>query len=70
MGKRTVVEYSCDRCGKRMTDPLKGEPYSIGRFRFMHVFKWWVPYPTEQYKLHYICQNCFKSFKKWYGEKE
>ena len=70
MGKRTLIEYSCDRCGKKLTDPLSGEPFSVGRFRFMHIFKWWVPQPVGQYKLHYICHECFKSFKEWYGNKD
>ena len=63
MGKSTKIEYTCDRCGKII---IGGKPYSIGRFRFMHVFKWWVPQPANEYKLHYICHDCFASFKRWY----
>ena len=64
MGKVTRTEYICDRCGKT----IDGFPCSVGRFRYMHILKWWLPQPAGGYKLHYICQDCFKSFKKWYGE--
>jgi len=66
MGKVIRMDYICDRCGK----VIEGEnaPWSIGRFRFMHVFKWWIPEPVRGYKLHYVCHECFRSFKKWYEE--
>ena len=64
MGKITRVEYVCDRCGKIID--RKDTLFHVGRFRFMHVFKWWVPQPVGEYKLHYICQDCFESFKRWY----
>lgn len=65
MGKSTKIEYTCDRCGKIIID---GKPYSIGRFRYMHVFRWWVPQPANEYKMRYICHDCFASFKRWYHD--
>lgn len=65
MGKTTKIVYECDRCGKNIT----GFPFSIGRFRYMHIFKWWSPMPINNYKMKYLCQGCFNSFKEWYGEK-
>ena len=45
------------------------EAYLVGTFHFIHIFKWYVPYPnTSHYTVKYICKNCFKSFKKWYDE--
>ena len=66
MGKVTRIDYICDRCGKSIV----GDVFNIGRFRYMHVFKWWIPQPVNEYKLHYICHNCFRSFKEWYGKKD
>ena len=66
MGKVTRTEYVCDRCGKTIVG-MDGV-FSVGRFRYMHVLKWWIPQPVGAYKLHYICQDCFKSFIKWYIE--
>ena len=64
MGKREIIVYVCDRCGAEMK-----EPFHVGTFHFMHVFKWYVAYPsTAHYTMKYICKNCFESFKKWYGK--
>ena len=64
MGKREITLYMCDRCGAEMK-----EAYLVGTFHFIHIFKWYVPYPnTSHYTVKYICKNCFKSFKKWYDE--
>ena len=62
MGKVVKTEYICDRCGTN----ILGTPFHIGRFRYLHVFKWWVPEPVNQYPLRYICKDCFDSFKEWY----
>lgn len=62
MGRSMKIEYTCDRCGKIIT----GTPYSIWRFQYIHVFKWYVPQSATPYPLRYICKDCFKSFKKWY----
>ena len=70
MGKKEMVVYTCDRCGKEMIDPLSGEPNTVARFRFLHIFKWFVPCPVSGYPLRYICNDCFKSFKEWYTAKQ
>ena len=62
MAKVVKTEYICDRCGKSIT----GAPFHVGRFRYMHVFKWWMPEKCGGYGLTYICQECFESFKRWY----
>lgn len=66
MGKTTKIEYTCDRCGAI----ISGFPCSVGRFRYMHVFKWWIGFPTHGYKMKYLCHDCFKSFQDWYGYKD
>ena len=65
MGKKIVTEYICDRCGKKIAS-CSNSVFSIGRFRFMHAFKWWAPEQFGGYKLTYVCGDCFKSFKEWY----
>ena len=65
MGKVTRTEYYCDRCRKKII----GTPFTVGRFRYLHVFKWYVPEPAPAYPLRYICSECFESFKKWYDGK-
>lgn len=62
MGKVVKTEYICDRCGKNISET----PFHIGRFRYLHVFKWWNPEPVNGYLLRYICKDCFDSFKEWY----
>ena len=64
MGKQTKTVYTCDRCGKEIVKDV----FTIGRFKWLHMFKWFVPQPHPHYPLRYICEDCFKSFKKWYGE--
>ena len=64
MGKREIIVYVCDRCGKTIKDVKH-----VGTFHFMHVFKWYVAYPDiAHYTMKYICQDCLNSFKKWYGK--
>ena len=61
MAKREYTEYICDRCGEQITD---SEHWIIGHHKFMHVFKWFMPLTCE-YKLLYLCPDCYKSFRKW-----
>ena len=65
MPKKEVTQYICDRCGK----VINGYVNHVGAFHYMHIFKWYVPIVCG-YKLHYICEDCFKSFKKWYKSEE
>ena len=64
MGKVIRTEYYCDRCGKLII----GTPCTVGRFKYLHIFKWYVPEPCPSYPLRYMCQDCFNAFKKWYEE--
>lgn len=62
MGKHEITIYTCDRCGAKIKDVKH-----VGTFHFMHVFKWYVAYPSiAHYTMEYICQDCFNSFKEWY----
>ena len=64
MGRREIIVYVCDRCGKTIKDVKH-----VGTFHFMHMFKWYVPALSfPHYTMKYICQNCFESFKKWYDK--
>ena len=62
MGKREITVYVCDRCGKTIKDVKH-----VGTFHFLHIFKWYMPV-WSSYSMKYICQDCWGSFKKWYGE--
>lgn len=68
MPKIEETVYYCDRCGKKIAS--NDDVHHIGRFRYLHVFKWFVPTSTLRYPLIYICGDCFKSFKEWYGGKD
>lgn len=63
MGKKTVYEYICDRCGMKIAEDDK---YHFQRFCYMHVFFWWMPNPVSNHRLTYLCNDCYKSFKEWY----
>lgn len=62
MPKKEIVEYICDRC----RETINGDVHHIGKFHYMHVFKWYVPMRDDRYPLRYICQDCWMSFKEWY----
>lgn len=71
MPKNERVEYICDRCGTTINDNV----HSVGKFHYMHVFKWYAPgWREDHYPLKYICEGCWQSFKAWYevvgGEEE
>ena len=63
MGKKTVYEYICDRCGKKIA---QDDAYNFQRFTYVHVFRWWMPNPVCSHYLKYLCNDCYKSFKAWY----
>lgn len=66
MGKVEKTLYYCDRCGKLISDDSK---IMRGNFKFMRVFKWYVPFPTlGDYKLMYVCSDCYRTFEEWAKE--
>jgi len=67
MGKSEMTVYTCDRCGKTIFDENK--VFLIGNFKYLHVMKWFVP-THENYRLFYLCGECWDSFKIWTQEEE
>lgn len=64
IGKCESTVYTCDRCGDTIVSFDKHN--TIGHFKYLHVMKWFIPFPAyEQYKLSYLCDHCWKEFKDW-----
>ena len=64
MAKREMTVYTCDRCGAEITNTIKDRVFNIGHFKYIHVFKWFVPM-GDRYRLFYLCRDCWKSFMDW-----
>ena len=68
MGKteKTIISYTCDRCGKLIHD---SSAKHVERYVYMRVLRWWIPC-LFQYKLTYLCGDCFEGFKEYLKPKE
>ena len=61
MPKIIETKYICDRCGRE----IKMFPHSICKWRML--FKWFIP-AYSGYRTCYLCNDCWESFKEWYGK--
>ncbi len=67
MGKieKSFTVYTCDRCGKLIYDSAK----PVTRHVYIRVMRWFVPVLC-QYKLTYLCKDCFEGLKEYLKPKE
>jgi hypothetical protein len=61
MGKAQYTVYTCDRC-KQEISKADGV-FSFSKFHYMYVLKWYVP--VGNYKLTYLCRECFEKLKQF-----
>lgn len=63
MGKteKTIVSYTCDRCGKLIYD---SSAKLVARYVYMRVLRWWIPC-MFQHKVTYLCGDCFEGLKEY-----
>lgn len=66
MGKTEKTVYTCDRCGKLIYD---SSVKAITRHVYIRVLRWFMP-ALCQYKLTYLCKDCFDGLKKYLEPKE
>ena len=69
MGKseKTIVTYTCDKCGKQTGEESK--IHFVTKHGFVGIVRWFIP-ALAMYKKYYLCDECFKDLGEWLKPKE
>ena len=70
-GRRLLVEFKCQRCGKIHLQPLKeAAHYSGDHYEYLHNLRVPKGWDDHIYTGYLICDTCLEKFKSFMAPKE